>query len=459
MSRLFPKSDPEKDTAIMLGDPKKAIYVTVIPFMISIFIGQVNMLADVMWCSGLGSDYISAIQVVSPIYWVIFDVGLGIGLGCNVLIARRIGAGDRIGAQSIISHGFILAVAIAIILAPLMFILISPMMSWMDASQLTDMSVSYLLPILICNVFQVLSPTLSGFLRGEGAAKKSNYAIIIGTVINIVLDPVFIYGLEMGVMGAGIATAISFIISSSVMIHLYISGNTTLRMTFKGFKFQLSEAKEIMFIGFPKMIEMFMMDLLDAFNRVFLIQCGGIDAVTLFSVPFRLLILAAMVSNSFGMALTPVSSANLGAKRPDKSIVAYKVCLKCMFMISFGLMVVYLVFAEFLIMPFLQSESMVIMEPALVDILRIDAFMIPAIGLSFICNAMLQSMRKPLLALLVTFSRNLVTTIAFALLDSTSVDLMCAGMVVVTIIAGIAAFLMTRISISNMLKAYRPVAV
>ena len=106
MSRLFPKSDPEKDTAIMLGDPKKAIFVTVIPFMISIFIGQVNMLADVMWCSGLGSDYISAIQVVSPIYWVIFDVGLGIGLGCNVLIARRIGAGDRIGAQSIISHGF-----------------------------------------------------------------------------------------------------------------------------------------------------------------------------------------------------------------------------------------------------------------------------------------------------------------------------------------------------------------
>lgn len=451
---LFSKSDPEKDTAIMLGDPKKAIFVTVLPFLISILVGQINMVADVMWCSGLGSDDVSAIQIVSPIYWVVFDVGLGIGLGANVIISRRIGEGNRAGAQSIISQGTVLAVVIAAVLAPLMYFLIAPMMSWMGAPELTEMSESYMLPILACNIFQVLSPTLSGFLRGEGAAKKSNYSLMVGTFANIILDPILIYGLELGVQGAGIATAISFIINTLVMIFLYLTGRTTLKMTFKGFRIVVNDMKEIMYIGFPKMLEMFLMDILDAVNRVFLIQCGGVDAVTLFSVPFRLLMLAAMLPNSFALALTPVASANIGAKRPDKSVTAYYVCMKSILILSGVLLAVYLLFADYLIIPFIQSESMAVLEPGLVDIVRIDAFMIPAIGVSFVCNAMFQSMRRPMLSLVMTVMRTGLTSVAFALLCTTTVDYMCIGMVAVAIVAAILSYLIVRVSMKNMLKRY-----
>lgn len=451
---LFSKSDPEKDTAIMLGDPKKAIFVTVLPFLISILVGQINMVADVMWCSGLGSDDVSAIQIVSPIYWVVFDVGLGIGLGANVIISRRIGEGNRAGAQSIISQGTVLAVVIAAVLAPLMYFLIAPMMSWMGAPELTEMSESYMLPILACNIFQVLSPTLSGFLRGEGAAKKSNYSLMVGTFANIILDPFLIYGLELGVQGAGIATAISFIINTLVMISLYLTGRTTLKMTFKGFRIVVNDMKEIMYIGFPKMLEMFLMDILDAVNRVFLIQCGGVDAVTLFSVPFRLLMLAAMLPNSFALALTPVASANIGAKRPDKSVTAYYVCMKSILILSGVLLAVYLLFADYLIIPFIQSESMAVLEPGLVDIVRIDAFMIPAIGVSFVCNAMFQSMRRPMLSLVMTVMRTDLTSVAFALLCTTTVDYMCIGMVAVAIVAAVLSYLIVRVSMKNMLKRY-----
>lgn len=451
---LFSKSDPEKDTAIMLGDPKKAIFVTVLPFLISILVGQINMVADVMWCSGLGSDDVSAIQIVSPIYWVVFDVGLGIGLGANVIISRRIGEGNRAGAQSIISQGTVLAVVIAAVLAPLMYFLIAPMMSWMGAPELTEMSESYMLPILACNIFQVLSPTLSGFLRGEGAAKKSNYSLMVGTFANIILDPFLIYGLELGVQGAGIATAISFIINTLVMISLYLTGRTTLKMTFKGFRIVVDDMKEIMYIGFPKMLEMFLMDILDAVNRVFLIQCGGVDAVTLFSVPFRLLMLAAMLPNSFALALTPVASANIGAKRPDKSVTAYYVCMKSILILSGVLLAVYLLFADYLIIPFIQSESMAVLEPGLVDIVRIDAFMIPAIGVSFVCNAMFQSMRRPMLSLVMTVMRTGLTSVAFALLCTTTVDYMCIGMVAVAIVAAILSYLIVRVSMKNILKRY-----
>ena len=438
----------------MLGDPKKAIFVTVLPFLISILVGQINMVADVMWCSGLGSDDVSAIQIVSPIYWVVFDVGLGIGLGANVIISRRIGEGNRAGAQSIISQGTVLAVVIAAVLAPLMYFLIAPMMSWMGAPELTEMSESYMLPILACNIFQVLSPTLSGFLRGEGAAKKSNYSLMVGTFANIILDPFLIYGLELGVQGAGIATAISFIINTLVMIFLYLTGRTTLKMTFKGFRIVVNDMKEIMYIGFPKMLEMFLMDILDAVNRVFLIQCGGVDAVTLFSVPFRLLMLAAMLPNSFALALTPVASANIGAKRPDKSVTAYYVCMKSILILSGVLLAVYLLFADYLIIPFIQSESMAVLEPGLVDIVRIDAFMIPAIGVSFVCNAMFQSMRRPMLSLVMTVMRTGLTSVAFALLCTTTVDYMCIGMVAVAIVAAILSYLIVRVSMKNILKRY-----
>ena len=456
MAYLFKKSDPEKDTAIMLGDPKKAIFVTVLPFLLSIIIGQINMLADVMWCSGLGSDYVSAIQVVSPIYWVVFDVGLGIGLGCNVIISHRIGEGNRAGAQNMIPQGMVLAIVMAGLLAPLMYLLIAPMMYWMGAESLTAMSISYMTPILLFNVFQVLSPTLSGFLRGEGAAKKSNYSLIVGTVANIILDPILIYTLNLGVEGAGIATAVSFIINTTVMLSLYLTGRTTLKMTFKGFKIQLSEMKEIMVYGFPKMIEMFAMDALDAVNRVFLIMCGGVDAVTLFSVPFRLLMLAAMAPNSFALALTPVSSANIGAKRPDKSAYAFKVCAKSILIITGVLLIVYLLLADYLVIPFVQSESMMVLEPQLVDIIRIDAFMIPAIGTAFVCGSMLQSMRHPMLALLMTLIRTVLTTVVFACLYTTSVEYMCVGMVVVNIAAALISLLVTRVSIKNMILANGP---
>jgi len=456
---LHRRSDPERDTAIMLGDPKHAIFVTVLPFLISILIAQINMVADVMWCSGLGSDYISAIQIVSPIYWVIFDVGLGIGLGANVLISRRIGAGDRSGAQNMISQGMVLGVVLALILAPLMYLLIAPMMSWMDATELTEMSQSYMLPILVCNVFQVLSPTLSGFLRGEGAAKKSNYSLIVGTTANIILDPILIYGAGLGVQGAGIATAASFVINTTIMISLYLTNRTTLKMSFKGFRIQLSEMKEIMTIGFPKMIEMFTMDILDAVNRVFLIQCGGIDAVTLFSVPFRLLMLASMVPNSFAMALTPVASANLGAKRPDKSVKAFMICVESILLLTTLFMILYLLFANYLIIPFIQSDSMIALESGLIDILRIDAFMIPAIGMGFVCNAMLQSMRKPVLALFLTLLRTTLTTLTFAALCETDIGIMCLGMVVVHIITAILALLVTKLKIKDMLRSYTPIPI
>ena len=444
------------DKDIMLGDPKTAIYATVLPFFISAIFSQVNMLADIGWCSGLGSDYISAIQTVTPIYWVIFDVGLGIGLGCNVVISRRIGEGNTAGAQKIISQGTVLAVIIALVFAPLMFLLIDPMMYWMDASVLAEMSKSYMIPVLLCNVFQVLSPTLSGFLRGEGASTKSNYALIVGVIVNIVLDPILIYGLGLGVMGAGIATAMSSVVSSVIMIYLYLSNRTYLKMSLKGYRFDAKEVKEIMFIGIPKMMEMFFMDILDAMNRVFLISCGGIDAVTLFTVPFRLIMLSVMIPNSFAMSLTPVSSANIGAKRPDKSVIAFRLCMKMGLIISVILMVTYVVFADYLIVPFIQSESMIPLKPDLVDILRVDVILIPAMGFSFICNAMLQSMRKPVLAMIVTTMRTGLTTLMLFLLCGTTVLYMCVGMVCAATVAAVLGFVFTQIKISDMLRANCP---
>ena len=452
---IFAKSDPEKDTQIMLGDPKVAIFTMVVPFLISLIMNQINMLADVAWCSGMGSEQVSAIQTVTPIYWVIFDVGLGIGLGCNVLIARRIGAGDRAGAQNIIAQGLVVSLIIALLLAPVLYLMIAPMVSWMGAESLTELSVAYLTPILICNVFQVLSPTLSGFLRGEGAAKRSNFALILGTLANIILDPILIYGLELGVLGAGIATAVACVVSSIVMIYYYVSGSTTLRMSLKGYRFQTSEVKEIMYIGLPKMAEMFLMDTMDAFNRVFLIQCGGVDAVTLFTIPFRWVILAVMIPNSFSLSLTPVSSANIGAKRPDKSVRGFKICVKASLITTAVMVVAYLIFAEFLIIPFIQSETMIVLKSELIDILRIETLLIPALGLTFVCNSMLQSMRKPMVALFITFIKNIGTTAIFFVLCDTSVDIMVSGMVVATYISAVICILLTRVAIKEMMIGFK----
>ncbi len=441
---VFAKSNPERDTAVMLGDPKKAILVTVIPFLISNAVGQINMLADVAWCSVLGSEIVNAVQAVNPLYWVVFDVGLGIGLGCNVIIAHRIGFGDREGAKRIISQGIVLSILIAFAIAPVLFLLIGPMLSFMGASELTDLSTQYLTPVLAFNVFQVLSPTLSGFLRGEGASNKSNYALMAGTMVNIVLDPALMFGLNMGVTGAGLATAMSGVVSVLIMLYFYLSKRTTIPLTFKGYRFDRKDTTEILYLGLPKMAEMFLMDTLDAFNRTFLIACGGVDAITLFSVPFRLVILIAMIPNAFAMALTPVASANLGARRPDNSEYAFRLCLKYALAISGTLVLVCLVFAPYLLMLFTTSESMMALKPELETILRISVFMAPMMCTTMVCGSMLQSMKKPMVSLAITTFRTVFTTAVFAVLSVTSVAMMCVGMVMVGLVAALLALYLTR---------------
>ena len=449
---LFRGADPERDTALMLGDPKKAVLATVVPFLISAVAGQINMLADLAWCSALGSDSVSAVQSVTPLYWVIFDVGLGIGLGCNVIIAHRIGFGDRKGAQRIVAQGTVLSVAIALALAPLVYLLISPMLSFMGASELAGMSTQYLTPIIVFNVFQVLSPALSGFLRGEGASNRSNLALIAGTLVNIVLDPIFIFGFGMGISGAGLATAMSSITSVSLMLYFYVSGRTTIPLSLRGYRFDRRDAGEIMYLGMPKMAEMFLMDTLDAFNRVFLIACGGIEAVTLFSVPFRIVILAAMVPNSFAMAMTPVASANLGAGKPENAAYVYRMCLKTVLAISAVLAVVCIISAHYLMLPFTVSGTMEPLRPELESVLRISVLMAPAISAAMVCNSMLQSMKLPMFALAVTAFRTASTTAMFALLSSTSVPVMCAGMVAAGVSAAIIAFAAVERSIRKLPK-------
>ncbi len=449
---VFAKSDPERDTAVMLGDPRKAVLVTVVPFLISTLVGQVNMLADVAWCSVLGSEIVSAVQSVTPLYWVVFDVGLGIGLGCNVIIAHRIGFGDREGAKRIISQGVVLSVLIAFAIAPMLYFLIAPMLSFMGAPGLIALSTSYLTPVLMFNVFQVLSPTLSGFLRGEGASNKSNYALVTGTLVNIVLDPILMFGLGMGVAGAGLATAASSIVSVLVMLSFYLSGRTTIPLSFKGYRFDRKDAAEILYLGIPKMAEMFLMDTLDAFNRVFLIACGGVDAVTLFSVPFRLVILIAMVPNAFAMAMTPVASANLGAGKPENASYVFRLCLKYALAISGTLVVVCLLFAPVMLMPFTTSESMEALKPELVTILRISVFMAPMMCISMVCNSMLQSMKKPMVSLATTTLRTGLTTALFAALCGTSVAAMCGGMVLAGAVASIIGLYLTRKHIRKLLS-------
>lgn len=441
---VFAGSNPERDTATMLGDPRRAILVTVVPFLISTLVGQVNMLADVAWCSVLGSDVVSAVQSVTPLYWVVFDVGLGIGLGCNVIVAHRIGFGDREGARRIISQGVVLSVLIAVAIAPLLYLLISPMLSFMGAPQLAALSVQYLAPVLLFNVFQVLSPALSGFLRGEGASNKSNLALIIGTLVNIVLDPLLMFGLGMGVAGAGLATAMSSVASVLVMLFFYMSRRTTIPLTFRGYRFHRKDTFEILYLGLPKMAEMFLMDTLDAFNRVFLIACGGVDAVTLFSVPLRLTILIAMVPNAFAMAMTPVASANLGAGKPENSAYAFRLCMKYALSISGALVVVCLVFAHYLLMPFTTSESMAELAPELEAVLRVSVLLAPSMCISMVCNSMLQSMKRPLVSLFTTTLRTGLTTLSFALLCGTSVAVMCVGMVAAGLAAALMGLFLTR---------------
>ena len=241
-----------------------------------------------------------AVSTISPVYWIVSGVGTSIGVGAATSIARCLGRREKDRADALVAQTMAVSAVIAIVLTPVMYLLLDPSISMMGADDIRDLCRAYIDPIVVCTVAMVLNGVIAGILRSEGAAKRSTVMLLVAAVLNIILDPIFMFVLDMGIAGAGWATSISTIASMLVGLWWFARGSVYLRMSFEGFRFDLGMIKDIMLVGIPKTVETTLISVMSMIQRIFVIICGGSVGAALYNIPWWFVSLSEVVSQATG---------------------------------------------------------------------------------------------------------------------------------------------------------------
>lgn len=230
----------------------KALVSLGIPIMIGMLINALYNLVDAYFVGGLGESPMGAISIVFPLGQVVVGLGLMFGNGAASYLSRLLGSGDKKTANIVASTALYSSVLIGAVLIIFSTIFLKPILTSLGATEtIMPYALTYARIYVISCIFNVFNVTMNNIVASEGAAKTTMCALLLGAVINIGLDPLFIYTFDMGVAGAAIATAISQFVSTLVYLTYILRKKSAFTFSIKEFIPTQQTFVEILKIGIP----------------------------------------------------------------------------------------------------------------------------------------------------------------------------------------------------------------
>jgi len=400
---------------ILLGNPKKAVIKLSIPMIAAMSAHTIYNLADAVWVSGKGPESLSAVGFTFPFFFLALSLANGVGIGGGAAISRRIGAGDKEGADSTAVHTVALMLVLASFCTAGMLVSAESVMRFMGAGPALGLSVEYARIIFAGIVFVFFVQTAVSILRSEGDAKRAMYAMVSGVALNIVLDPVFIYWLDLGVAGAAWATVISMLLVSLVTSYwLFVKKNTYVSFKFRRFRLDRRILADISSVGLPASVSQMSMSLMAFVLTKIIAIVGGPNGVAVYTTGWRVVSMATLPMLGVASAVTSVAGAAFGAHDYRKLKISYFYALKAGVLVEAGLALVILAFASQLAWMFTWAKETRAISDDLVEFLRIVWLLLPTVPVGMLSSAMFQGVGKGLNALAMTLVRTLVFTVPFA---------------------------------------------
>ena len=396
-----------KDVETLTGNPKKAILALAIPSMVALAAQAVNNVINAAWVAGLGEDAMAAVGIVFPLFFIIIGFSNGIGIGASSAIARRIGRGNKEEADDAATHAIALALVISAIITPILVLAVEPLMHAMGGESIIADCVEYATPIMLMIIIFMLVGVMSSILRAEGAAKRAMYILVIAAVLNLILDPFFIYdfGLGWGLAGAAWATVLAESIALMFMLYWYfVKKNIYLNIRFRGFRFKKSTTFDIFRVGIPAASEMMIISFVSVIMNLILETASGTDAVAVYSTDWRLIQMLMIPLMGISMAVVPVCAAAYGARKNDKIREAYRYSLKISVTAMLVISVITAITAPYLTMIFTYAAGN--LQEQMVQFLRISCVFLPFIAFGFVSASLFQALGMGVRSLISTAFRN-----------------------------------------------------
>ena len=250
-------NDNSDSVDILLGNPKRALIRMSIPLIISLLISSLYNLIDAAWVSGLGADALAGVGFFTPIFMILVGFGNGLGAGSAFAISKYIGEKNKPKADNASFHSILIDIVVSIIITVILLILLVPILNLMGVGQTIDYATDYGNIVVLGSIFIILSNALYGIYRGEGDSTRPMYAMMASAILNMILDPIFIYYLKLGVKGAAIATLISAIFVILILVYwFYIKKDTYLKPNLGNFHFKRDILSDIVKVGIPASIQL-----------------------------------------------------------------------------------------------------------------------------------------------------------------------------------------------------------
>ncbi len=299
-----------------------------IPIMIGMLINALYNLVDAYFVGGLGETQMGAISIVFPLGQVVVGLGLMFGNGAASYLSRLLGRGDKGTANKVASTALYSSVFIGAVIIILAAIFLKPILAMLGATDtIMPYALAYARIYVISSIFNVFNVTMNNIVTSEGAAKTTMCALLLGAVLNIGLDPVFIYTLDMGVAGAAIATAISQFVSTLVYLSYMLRKKSAFTFRVREFALNGQMMAEILKIGVPTLTFQLLASLSIALVNRAAMDYGdaviaGMGAVT------RITSMGTLVVFGFLKGFQPIAGFSYGAKKFDRLREATKTSIR-----------------------------------------------------------------------------------------------------------------------------------
>ena len=350
----------EQRRNMMLNEPiSRIIPKMAIPTIVAFLINSIYSLADTYFVSSLGTYATAAVSVNASLDQLIMMCGSMLAVGANSYIARLLGQGNEKKASQVLSTAFFLAMGIGATLMIFGNLFMVPMVRLLGATPTCEQySIDYATYVLYAAPFMAANFVMNQCLRSEGSATLSMIGMGAGGVLNVILDPIFImpWGLDMGVAGASLATAISKWVSFAILIFPYITKRSLLHLSIRNFNFCKDIIYKIVAVGSSSMFRsglavvsaIMLNSIAGNISDSVLAAVGVCTKVMMF--PFSIIL-------GFGTGFQPVAGFNWGAKRFDRVEESYRFCSKVALIGSLIMAVFVGVFADTFMVLFAGTDA------------------------------------------------------------------------------------------------------
>lgn len=411
------------ERANMLGNEKmsKLLLKLSLPATIGMVVNALYNIIDTIFIGrSVGKLGLAGLTISFPIQMIMMAFSLMIGIGAASAVSRSLGAKDVERADYVAGNAVLSISIISVLIVVFGYIFMKPLLIMFGATEnILPYSIEYMRIIFIGSLYFPLVMTANNLVRAEGNAKVSMFSMVIGTGLNIILDPIFIFGFDMGISGAALATIISQFVSFVYLVRYFYSGKSSIVIKMHHLKLKFDIIKEIFTVGFPSFARniagSIVAIIINTSIKGYSPTINIADTyIAILGVVNRVIMFLFMPLFGVIQGMQPIAGFNYGAKKYDrvKDVVRLSIIVSTL-LATFGFLLGE-IFPTQLMKLFDDTDTELISKGA--TVLRIVISMVPIIGVQIVGSALFQALGKAKQSLVLSLLRQVILFIPLVLI-------------------------------------------